>query len=203
MRDTFRRIYQHNEWGSDESVSGRGSTLKATEDLRRSIRIIVDKLEIETIVDAACGDAGWWHEMVFDHRVRYLGVDIVPELVEQNKAWYGEFGSRRQTTDQFAVMDITRDPLPPADLIFARDVLVHFSNADVTKALVNVKNSHAKYFMATTFPEHENSGDMKTGEWRPLNLEQMWGLGKPIEVINEFCGIPGYLDKSMAIWRLR
>jgi SAM-dependent methyltransferase len=203
MRAIFQQIYDTNFWGNKESISGNGSTLEATAELRRVLPMLLDHYDIHRVYDAACGDAGWWHGSSIPHAVQYMGVDIVPDLVERNKAWYGEFGSRRQTTDLFMVADITRDPMPPADLILARDVLVHLSNADVKKALVNIKASNAKYLLATTFPNHHQSGDMTTGAWRPLNLAEYWGLGSPIELINEHCTIPGFEDKAMGLWELK
>lgn len=42
--------------------------------------------------------------------IRYVGVDIVPEIVARNRERYGDSDRRH-----FIVGDATSDPLPPAD----------------------------------------------------------------------------------------
>lgn len=193
----FDDYYRNNFWQNDESVSGNGSTKDATAEIRRVLPLLFDHYNIQSIVDVACGDLNWIGDLVIGKR-RYLGTDIVPALIERNKVRYGGL-------DQvyFSVSDVRSDRLPPADLILARDVLVHMPNADVKKALANFKVSGAKYLLTTTFPEHHNSGDMVEGAWRPLNLEEYWGLPRPLELINEHCTVPGFEDKSLGLWRLR
>lgn len=198
MRDVFQKIYDNNGWRNNESVSGHGSTLDATSAIRSALPLLFDHYDIKSIVDVACGDLNWMGDLVLG-KMTYLGTDIVPELIERNKSKYGGLDKVF-----FSVMDVTRDPLPPADLILARDVLVHFSNADVRKALVNIKASGAKYLLATTFPNHHPSGDIRTGDWRPLNLAELWGLPEPLEYINERCTAGGgeFADKSLGLWKL-
>ena|SRR6185369_1652306 len=199
MRDVFQKIYEENLWRSDESVSGRGSTMAQTEEIRRMLPVIFDEYDIRTVVDIPCGDYHWFQHIKFKKPIMYLGADIVPELVERNKQY-----STPDHTVQFLVMDITRDKLPPADVILCRDLLGHLSNGDVRKALTNIKSSNAKYLLATTFPTHETSGDIETGQWRPINLARMWGLGEPIEYIVEDCPEAGgeFADKSLGLWQL-
>lgn len=199
MQDVFTKIYQDNHWKNDESVSGAGSTLEATSAIRSALPLLFDHYEIETIVDIPCGDMNWIGDLVLGKRT-YFGMDIVPEIIAQNKSKYGHLANVF-----FDVKDITRDPLPPADLILVRDLLGHFSNADVRKALANIKNSRCKYLLATTFPQHETEGDIKTGEWRPINLASLWGLPDPLEYINENCTVGGgeFRDKSLGLWRIR
>lgn len=196
----FTDIYKNNAWRSDESVSGYGSTLEATNAIRSALPVMVEHYDISTILDIPCGDYNWFRRIAFQRPISYLGADVVPEIIEKNINYY----SMLDPHVHFAVMDITRDPLASADLILVRDLLGHFSNADVRKALVNVKHSGAKYLLATTFPNHETSGDIKTGEWRPINLASMWGLPDPIAIIDERCTAGGgaFADKSLGLWRL-
>lgn len=197
MQDIFTQIHDTNFWGSPESVSGTGSTVEATNAIRSVLPPMLDHYDIKSMVDVACGDLNWVRHIKFPPKFRYIGMDIVPRLIDRNinNLDYFEDG-------WFVLGDITRDPIPPADLVLARDVLVHFSNADVQKALVNIKASGAKYLLATTFPHHENSGDMPTGAWRPLNLGQYWGLPTPLELISEQLNVSGFGDKSLGLWRI-
>jgi hypothetical protein len=62
--------------------------------------------------------------------------------------------------------------------------------------------SRSTYLLATTFPKHETNGDIKTGQWRPINLASMFGLPAPIELISEnYNG--EFSDKSLGLWRLK
>jgi SAM-dependent methyltransferase len=198
MRSVFQQIYDNNGWRNNESVSGHGSTKEATNAIRSALPLLFERYGIESIVDVACGDLNWMGDLVIG-KMTYLGTDIVPVLIERNKVKYGGLDKVF-----FSVSDITRDPLPPADLILVRDVLVHFSNADVKKALATIKHSRAKYLLATTFPDHDNSGDIRTGDWRPINLAQYFGLPDPILLINERCTAGGgaFADKSLGLWEL-
>lgn len=199
IMQVFSDIYETNGWKNNESVSGHGSTLEATKEIREALPGLIKRLQIQTLVDIPCGDMNWMSDVVLD-KVSYFGADIVPEIIERNRSNYGSLDGIF-----FYVMDITSDPMLPADLILCRDLLGHFSNADVRKALNNIKNSGAKYLLATTFPEHETSGDINTGEWRPINLASLFGMPDPIELINENCTAGGgkFSDKSLGLWRLQ
>lgn len=200
MQDIFTKIYDDNHWQNDESVSGHGSTLEATSAIRSALPVLLEHYGVTSMVDVACGDLNWVRHVKFPPKFRYVGIDIVPQLIDANtnNLDYFEDG-------WFELGDITRDPIPTTDLILARDVLVHFSNADVRLALNNIMTSKAKYLLVTTFPRHENSGDIKTGEWRPINLASMWGLPYPLEYINEGCtaGNGAFADKSLGLWDLQ
>ena len=91
------------------------------------------------------------------------------------------------------------------DLVLCRDCLVHFSLADITAVLGNVAESAPTYFAATTFPGRGTNRDIKTGGWRPLDLQAgPFFLPEPLVLINERCTEAGgvYADKSLAIWRV-
>lgn len=206
MDDTFNRIYKNNEWKSDESVSGRGSTLKETEEIRRQLPILFTKLGIRTLLDIPCGDFHWFSSMVNDLGFSkynegmdfYIGADIVPELITKNRL------EHLITFLDFRVLDVTKDELPKVDLILCRDMLGHFSNWEVKLALDNFKRSGAKWLLATTFPGRQTTGNIRTGEWRPIDLDHWWGLPKPTLMINENCteGDGKFADKSLGLWRI-
>jgi hypothetical protein len=149
------------------------------------------------MLDVPCGDFHWMKELSTD--ADYIGADIVPELVHGNQQRYG--GPRRR----FIVLDLTKDTLPPVDLVFSRDVLVHLSFEDVFLALTNVRRSGARYFMTTTFFDRESNIDIPTGHWRPLNLQKPpFCLPAPIELLVEKCseGNGDWKDKSLGLWRV-
>lgn len=195
MQAIFQRIYDNNEWHSDESVSGQGSTLKQTAAIRAALPDLFRRLKVRSLLDIPCGDLNWMGAVELGD-IKYIGADIVPEIIEQNSRRYDLHNV------DFMVLDITRDLLPEVDLVLCRDLLGHFSSRDVQRALTNIKNSRVKYLLSTTFPDHESFGDIQTGHWRPINLASFFGLPDPIEIINEGYNGKGLTDKSLGLWRL-
>lgn len=192
ISQVFSDIYHTNFWRSEESVSGTGSTLEATSRLQYKLRDFFSREHTQSLLDIPCGDFNWGK--LVDWPPTYIGADIVPEIIEQNRAKY--------PGRTFYVLDATKDELPEVEVIFCRDMLGHFSNRDVQLAIKNFRASGSKYLLSTTFPQVENSGDIVTGQWRPINLAQYFGLGQPIEIINE--GLDGkFKDKSLGLWRLQ
>lgn len=193
MKELFTDIYKNNEWKDDESVSGHGSTLDATEGIRRELPKLFDKFHVKTLLDVPCGDFHWFKEMPSNLEL-YIGADIVPEIIASNIDQYDH--KRRE----FIVLDITHDELPKADMILVRDLFGHFSDADLNAAIKNVKASGTKYLLATTFPSSFNTVSIKTGQWRGLNLDYYCGLPPAIKIINE--GNRMFKDKCLGLWQL-
>ncbi|MEP9406638.1 class I SAM-dependent methyltransferase [Peribacillus frigoritolerans] len=136
---------------------------------------------------------------IYKNTELYIGIDIVDEIIKRNKKKY------RLNNVQFFHMDITKDRLPTGDLILCRDCLVHFSLSDFHSALNKFKASQSRYLLTTTFTNLTFNQEIRTGSWRPLNLEiEPFNFPKPILVINENCteGEMNYTDKSLALWDL-
>jgi hypothetical protein len=130
LGEKFSEILRQNIWGSQESVSGVGSTIDATEAIRSGLVSICEQFVVKSLVDAPCGDYGWMSTLKLPV-LNYIGVDIVGELIERNQRIYKGDGIH------FAVADLTRDPLPQADLILCRDCLVHLSFENIRRVLKN------------------------------------------------------------------
>ena len=132
-------------------------------------------------------------------RCRYIGADIVEELVLSNSRNYG--GRLRE----FCVRDLTQDRLPTSDLVLCRDCLIHLSFRDINKALANIKASGSKYLLTTTFTDRPANLNTITGGFRPLNLQiAPFDFPNPICVINEGYELEGGTarDKSLGFWRI-
>lgn len=198
MEHTFTHIYTLNSWGSEETVSGDGSSIFNTVAIRQELPLIINELGIQTMLDIPCGDFHWMQEIRLDID-RYIGADIVQELIEQNAK---AFGDERK---DFRHLDITHDVLPQVDLIFCRDCLVHFSFDDIWHSLRNIKKSGSRYLMTTTFTGIEENYDIETGDWRPINLQQLpFQFPPPLLLIQEhgiwdWNGEPG---KCMGVWNI-
>ncbi|MHC2618293.1 hypothetical protein ACVIW2_000325 [Bradyrhizobium huanghuaihaiense] len=195
----FERIERTNLWGAASSVSGLGSEDVATSAIREALPALLQRLGVRSLLDAPCGDASWIGHMKLD--LDYTGIDIVPSLIAANS----ERAARGELSGRFLVADITRDALPPADLILCRDCLVHLSFANIARALRNFRASGARFLLVTTFPEWDGNRDCEDGDWRALNMEQApFNWPSPRELINERCeeGNGGWRDKSLGLWQL-
>lgn len=197
MRATFEQIAKTNGFCGTVSVSGPGSDLVQTSLIAREIPALLERLEVQTILDLPCGDFYWMKAVHL--KAQYIGADIVSELIAKNQELYGS------STRQFIVLDLVRDRLPRVDLIFCRDALVHFSLKDVEKAIKNMQRSESTYLLTTTFTAPRENRDIVTGQWRPLNLQlSPFNFPAPLLVINENCTEQEgkFYDKSIALWRL-
>jgi len=191
----FSSIYRQNHWADAESVSGPGSTLHNTSLISDALLQVISRYQIKTLLDIPCGDFNWMQRIDLK-QVKYIGMDIVPDLIKNNIA---KFANENR---QFMAADIVTDELPNVDLIFCRDCFVHLSFKDIRAALVNIKKSQSTYLLTTTFPDHKNF-DIVTGNWRQLNLQSTpYNLPLPLKIFNE--GESGEnQDKAMALWRVQ
>lgn len=199
LRDTFEHIYKTNLWGGADSVSGEGSSRIQTEHLESELSRLFGHLGIQVILDLPCGDFSWMQNVDLGP-ARYIGADIVPDIIASNQSQYGS------PKHQFLTCDLTSDALPAADLLLCRDCLVHLSFADIYRALENISSSSITYFLTTTFPDHELNEDICTGDWRLLNLETPpFCFPSPLLMLNERCteGKGRYPDKSLALWHVK
>jgi len=198
MENVFTEIYRSNAWGGTESVSGPGSTQQRGASFRDDLLAALHDLGTRALLDAPCGDFNWIGP-VADAIDRYIGVDVVPEIIAGNLRRHS--GPNRQ----FLRLDLTRDPLPPADVVLCRDTLVHFSFADIWRALANLQRSDARYLITTTFIGDRENEEIATGGWRPLNLERPpFCFPPPQRLIDERCWHTGgiYADKRLGVWRM-
>jgi hypothetical protein len=199
LAQRFQRIHDTGLWGAAASTSGLGSEMEATAVLRTELPRLLKKLGVASLLDAPCGDAGWINHAGLG--VRYVGVDIVPSLIErlQARAAAGEIKG------EYRLADITRDLLPRCDAILCRDALVHLSFANIERAVANFRASGAAWLIATTFAEWQTNGDCEDGDWRALNFERApFQWAPPVELLNENCTEAGggWRDKSLGVWRL-
>lgn len=194
--DVFGEIYRRNRWGSPQSASGTGSDLDQTALIARELPLLFRRHGVRSVLDIPCGDFHWMARVDLDG-IDYTGADIVPDLIARNQAAHARDGVR------FLVLDLSADRLPKSDLVFCRDCLVHLSFDDVHTALRNIVASGAEWLLTTTFPLHARNRDIRTGQWRVLNLEAApFLLPTPLEMINEGCteGDGEHRDKSLGLW---
>lgn len=203
-KTVFTSIYQNNYWKGEQSLSGTGSDDAQTAHTIELIESIIKEYKIKSILDIPCGDFHWMKRVNL-HGARYIGADIVEDLIQYNRNLY-EGTSENGGHLSFRCVDLTCDPLPKVDLVIVRDGLVHLSFADADAALDNIIASNSAYLLATTFPRHGFNYDITTGDWRALNMQkEPFNFPKPIALFNEQSneGYAEYSDKSLGLWKIR
>lgn len=195
LKQVFEKIHSTNLWGSRDSVSGPGSELESTARLRQMLPRFLSDLGIRTLLDIPCGDFQWLSETALPVE-RYIGADIVEDVVRRNRELYDR---------EFVRLDLCSDPLPRADLVLCRDCLVHLSNQNIFRAVNNLTASGSEWLLTTHFLECRNNEDIQDGDWRLLNFKlPPFGWPEPERLLVEGCQESGggYADKSLALWRV-
>lgn len=162
----FSYIFEHRLWGDNESISGIGSRLAYTENIRRELPILLNRFSIETVFDAPCGDFYWMRDIVASTGICYLGGDIVPEVVD--RAMQNAAGLNLKAA--FRVHDLAQDPMPEADLWICRDCLFHLSYREIWSVLKRFAESNIKYVLVTTHTDGSKNRNIVTGNFRHLDV---------------------------------
>jgi len=190
-KKVFRSIYKKNAWGSAESISGPGSTLAYTEQLRRQLPVLFTSLGIKSLLDAPCGDANWISKTDLAG-ITYTGAEIVPEIIEANQ--------QNHPGKKFILANIINDPLPAADLVLCRDCFIHLRNKEIINVIQNFKRSGIRYMLASTYPVKRNT-EILTGHFRPVNLELApFSLPAPLQQLRDYP--EGSTERYLGLWLL-
>ena len=196
--DAFRHALTRNHWAGPESPSGPGASLEQTAAVRKGLPALIRRIGVETLLDLPCGDCSWMSSVDLGS-TRYIGGDLLPELIAENAR------RRASARREFLVLDLLSSALPAADLVLCRDCLVHLAFADIARAIDNLRASRITWLLTTTFPDQATNEDIRTGDWRPLSLERApFNWPAPVELVNEQCteGSGVFADKSLGLWRI-
>lgn len=160
----FERIYLTSEWGVG---SGNGSNPVATIDYRRMVEEFIVLNKVRSVVDIGCGDWQSTRYVNFSGS-HYAGFDVVPALVEQNRAMFGAPGVT------FDLMPEDAKLLPTADLLIVKDVLQHLPNAQIFAFRDSVFPKF-KFCLITNSWQALNypmQVDITAGQFRTLDLQR-------------------------------
>lgn len=189
----FEKIYELGVWihGKDQdAASGLGSELEATEGLRSSLPGLLRDLKIQTLVDVGCGDWTWMSQL--DLPCNYLGLDIVENVVERNRASYSKPGI------DFRQLDAVAEPIPDCNAVLCREVIFHLSFADGLSLIKNIKR-HAEWLIITTDSTTWFNSDIPSGDFRMLNLQyRPFRFPRPERELCDDCLVGG---RKLAVWR--
>ncbi len=196
LEEVFTKIFRSGWWGSKESVSGRGSELATTAIIRENLSAwLARHPDVRVFFDAPCGDFNWMRLVDFPTHVKYIGGDIVADLIDQNNKSYGA------ENRSFVHFDATTGQYPPADVWFCRDMMIHLPMALCLAAVAGARAAGVKYILATTFLNATNDKEIVPGHYRQVNLAKPpFDLGTPIEMLRD----PAenmQNDRFIGVWR--
>tara|TARA_B100001113_G_scaffold303808_1_gene263880 strand:- start:141 stop:854 length:714 start_codon:yes stop_codon:yes gene_type:complete len=186
----FTSIYKSKHWVQNPndlsnqfiSVSGPGSNTYSDQykNLIKNFYLIIDKYEIKSIIDIPCGDFLWIKKIIHEKKIKYLGVDIVEELIKENKSKY------QNENINFSTGDIVSFEIKEKyDLILVRDLLIHLDNIDIIKILNNLKKMNVKYLAINNYEINKNK-DVIIGQHRQVNiLIEPYNFPRPIFSFND------------------
>jgi len=191
-RHVFERIYDKNLWGDPESASGGGSGTAATDAIRRELPAVFARFGIRSLLDAPCGDFHWM-KYVAGSLDRYVGVDIVRDLIERNERLYATDRVR------FLCADIVADRLPSADAVLCRDCFIHLPTHLIRAALANFRTAGIQFLFLTNDRDVESYHDIPLGSFRRVNFERPpFSFPRPLHVVNETSNG----DRQLCLWDL-
>ncbi|MDP9052966.1 MAG: class I SAM-dependent methyltransferase [Acidobacteriota bacterium] len=190
--ERFSAIYELGIWRHTEeqdSSSGLGSTISATADVVAELPALLSSLNCKRLLDIGCGDWNWMRNVNLP--CEYLGIDIVPALIEANKKYERDGVS-------FAVIDSVQGVLPQADVALCREILFHLSFKDAATALANIQSA-SSWLVATTDTSIWFNSDIATGDYRKVNLERHpYNFPKPQRIIRDEAVSNG---RVLGLWR--
>lgn len=193
--EAFQNLYLEGGWsGTDgETVSGSGSTLEYTKEVRHLLPFVFETYGITSVVDAPCGDFNWFKEIPLPN-VDYVGLDIVPELIEKNREQY-ESDNRT-----FMCADATCDTLPKADAFLCRDLLLHIPIEDCWNVIENAVSTGYDYLIFSSYDVGKNADVESAFGYRPVNLQRPpFNLPAAEASIPDF--IEGFRTRHLLVWR--
>ena len=232
MEAAFKRVYDGRLWGTDGGGSGPGSSLEASQPVSGLISHLVLTLAITSMLDVPCGAMVWMPHVLnviekmrdidgLDGRpaasvagppFRYVGADIVPDVITANK--------QRFPTLSFVHADFTKSTFPTAvgrfDLVHTRAVFYHLSSKSILAALRNIKATNSTWMLASTHNTKHNSDRkffkmggtqlLDEGGYRKVNLQlPPYNLPPPLFTMVDSGGggwATGHPPQLMGLWKL-
>lgn len=147
-QDVFTKIYEKGAWGKSNdpyqkyfSGSGSHDNIIAETYVKSVHKVLCSFEEKPNVVDLGCGDF-FIGSQIRPLCASYTACDIVQPLIDFNKEKY------KSLNVDFKVLDLTKDEIPQADIVFIRQVLQHLSNEQIKKALPQI-SSKFKYLVLT------------------------------------------------------
>jgi hypothetical protein len=192
-----------------ETANGPGSTLEATEQIREWLSGLLIRYDIQTMLDAPCGDWNWMNSANIGE-VEYTGWDTDPNVIADARE---RLAHMKYPPDALfeRVNLLTVPEIPEYDLILSRDFFAHLPNKPIQTVLRKFEDSGTRYLLASNYPDAVNDFVYKPQDFtyfgyleRPVNLEAgPFSLTK-IEATQEKPGPSGVISQphELALFEL-
>ncbi len=193
MTAVFTDVYASGAWvevNNQDSMSGLGSTIAATSALLQHLSDFLADVGCRKLVDVGCGDFNWMRNLTGDFD--YVGIDVVPDVINANNARYGD---DRRT---FICLDASSSQIPSGDVAICREVLFHLSFRDGVQLLRNLRAAGFKYVLLTSDNSIWFNSDIRNGDYRRINL-----MRAPFRLPKPYVELPDDkvdLERVLAAW---
>jgi len=186
-RRTFQSVYRHRLWGADGAsvfFSGLGSRDEPARSYVEAMGPLLARHTSESatelvIVDLGCGDfviGSALLEYLRGKGVRYIGCDLVPELIAYNQHKFGLDGV------EFRALDIVGETLPDGDVCLLRQVLQHLSNAEIAAVLPRLKKYKYVYVSEGQPLTREGMPNPDKAVGAEVRFDWQTGVGRGVEL---------------------
>jgi SAM-dependent methyltransferase len=161
LRPIFQTIYQKQLWGHG---SGPGSSPTNTVEYRAFVERFIEANSIRSVTDLGCGD--WQFSQLIDwSQIDYLGLDVVPEIVAQNRSRFAPPNLRFQELTSI-------DDLPGGDLLLSKEVLQHLPNQTIVEYLLIIQQKYRFALLTNSIGlVAKDNIDVAAGGYRPVRLQ--------------------------------
>lgn len=162
-KDRFTQIYKEHHW---DVGSGRGSKPQNAIEYIALLQTYYNDPSYRSYVDLGCGDWQIMEHINIPSNKQYLGYDIVETVIAENRQ------KHTKTNVSFEVIE-NFDDIKPADLLIVKDVLQHWSIADVQQ-FINVVLPRFKAALITNCISAAApiNQDIITGRYTAIDLAQ-------------------------------
>jgi SAM-dependent methyltransferase len=162
VEKTFAEIYGRGGWGVG---SGPGSQPRSLDPYRNALEHLFRRLRPRTVLDVGCGFFEPYASMCWGD-VTYVGVDVVPDVVERNRSRYST------PTRRFIHADATDRVALPGwrfDVVLVKDVLQHWSLSRIIPFMRFLETFPHVVITNSTNGVREN-WDIPDGQFRGLDV---------------------------------
>lgn len=170
----FKAIFSTNHWNKYHkynqdinSVSGPGSNPKTLQTIRliENLSEFIENNNIQSVVDAPCGDCAWIKEIFLKKNIKYTGIDIVDEIIILNKKKFTKKNVSYLCED---ILEMKK--LPECDFLILRDFIIHLPINNILKLINIIKQSPIKYFGINSYSSIKENKEILIGQHRKVNL---------------------------------
>ena len=186
----FDSIYKSNYWNKGknfnpniQSYSGPGSIPNSiqTNSLIENLEKFFINNNIKKILDAPCGDCAWI-KRIFKIDIQYTGIDIVNELILDNKERF-----KKNKNVNFYCEDLTEyNKFDGYDFVLLRDFFIHLPIENIQNILNNLRKSNCKFYAFNSYENVKINKEISTGQHRKINLmEKPFSFDQPFSKIQE------------------